>query len=467
METYRILINIGYKGKKFKVLSNSHHQKYFLRILDDGSLIYPTFDEYLELYKIFSSNKYYDINKKDYNINSTNKVKLFPKFKKLKLEPKVILSDNRLVLLELALLTAMFVTNDSPIINPNPVELSDGVYLLDAYDRDTTICNSTLFASYLEIDRPTYEDLKELIYKKDNISEKYKEWLTEGLDNIEKELGEINLSVLYYNLSRLNIINKNYDEIHKDTGMNVSIGYFDIETGDVVVNEEMINRKTFCHEVLGHGMTEAYAKGKAYTSIRMPVITESEGYKLIYDFGISIEEAKADMIAQIACGLKIGKIDTSYNQFIEFLRICMETTGVSLNDLIQKGVPYLIEKMKENGIDDPITHIENMDALMISFVNESGVFDIQIPGEEFNYREAILWYMCDYADDKIAEGENQEKVGQEVFDIVNNSYFENVTDGKTWINMENVAKAAKFIVDSEDFKENALNNNEEIEEQER
>ena len=83
---FRWLTNILYKGKRFMVLSSKKHQKFFLRILEDNSLLYPTLEEFSELYKIFTvipskATILFDksgINSKK-EINNTKTFKFFPK----------------------------------------------------------------------------------------------------------------------------------------------------------------------------------------------------------------------------------------------------------------------------------------------------------------------------------------------------------------------------------------------------
>ena len=460
MEIYRVLLNISYKGKKFKVLSNKYYQKYFLRILDDGSLMYPTFDEFKELYQIYTTKKYYDI-KKDEDKIVYHKDKGFTKQKKLKLDPKVII-ENTLCSLSIAIcaVEAGLLIQSFNISTSTSKQISDGVYILEKYTDENgitaPICSFSEFAEKLDVKDPSYEQVKELIEQKDNLSNKYKEWLITGLDNIEQKLGDIDLSVLYYNISRMNIIDQDYDEMREISMTNGTKAYFNPKTGTVAVNEDEVDSQILCHEVLGHGISEAYNEGKAYTSSKLTVYSKIEQYGVVYSYGMAIEEAKAEMIGEIASGIPFGEYNSSYNQSMEFVRVCMETTGVTLQDLIQKGVPYLIEKMKENDINYPIDHIENMDAFFITMLNSSDVLQVQLPGEEFNFKTALGRYMLDYVDDKITEGGDVETLSQEAFDIVNDSYFEYVTDGESSVSMASVAALAKNTIEVYEYVQSAL-----------
>ena len=85
MEEFRVLLEIKNKGNKYKVLSNNRYEKYFLKISEDRTLIYPTIQEFSELYEIFKNK---GIKKYSYEINNNNRGKI--KNGKIKLEPKEI-----------------------------------------------------------------------------------------------------------------------------------------------------------------------------------------------------------------------------------------------------------------------------------------------------------------------------------------------------------------------------------------
>ena len=54
MEIFRAIARIKYKNDTFCVLVNKICQMYFIKELEDGSVMYPTEDEYKELNYIFS-----------------------------------------------------------------------------------------------------------------------------------------------------------------------------------------------------------------------------------------------------------------------------------------------------------------------------------------------------------------------------------------------------------------------------
>ena len=89
MEEFKVVMQILYKENKYLILLNTRHQKYFLKILDDEKFMYPTMQEFTELYNIFEKN---EIRNKCYQKDfqqAENNSKF--NYKKLKFEPKIIL----------------------------------------------------------------------------------------------------------------------------------------------------------------------------------------------------------------------------------------------------------------------------------------------------------------------------------------------------------------------------------------
>lgn len=262
MEKYRLVATIKYKENKFQILSNVQCQKYFLKILDDGALIYPTLEEFDELNKIFNvnNNLMYMINKDKRGENNNSK-----KSKYISLIPKII---HKGVLISLA--TALMLTGCSKSIEANSISdetskdnifygeiLSEDISVLRYYKGVTYCKDIEEFKKYIDIDvkNPTFEDLKNAIRKNENIDDIYKEWLYTGIDNLESSRINMDLTILYYNLNRIKIIEVSLDEIKEDYPP-AAVAYFNCIDGIVGVNKEIVNPFEIYHEVLGHGMTQ-------------------------------------------------------------------------------------------------------------------------------------------------------------------------------------------------------------------
>ncbi len=415
MEEYRILSNIKFKGKKFLVLSNKNYEKYFLRVIEEDKLEYPELDEFAELYKIYNT---YDINKVycinlPIIMNKENK-----KSGKIKIEPKVWVKG-ALVSLAMAIAlsgcaqdrviasssqsnselenTSSSITvqipseeessspettdlesnqnsqtkeeQEDPIIQDlnsygiNTEKLTDNVYIIKEFFSDVYCTDVKDFKKYVDLKNPTYEDVKNIVINNQDIPEQYQEWLVEELNNLQEAMPDLDLTVLAYNMQRAKITYKTDEEIQAVASEN-TMAYFVRQTGEIVVNPETATKWIIAHEVLGHGLTEAevdYNGNKIQKLTKMPtVIVKDDGTYTIELFGNSMEEAKAEKIAEIASKGSLGE-NLAYVSEEEQIRIFLEAIDMSLEEFIAKGNYGLYNKMKEVGIENPLEYIECAD----------------------------------------------------------------------------------------------------------
>ena len=74
METFKLIAKIKYKGQRFCILINRACQKYFIKELEDGSISYPTVEEFVEL-----SDSLNNIDRKMYFLGFGEKYRFDPK----------------------------------------------------------------------------------------------------------------------------------------------------------------------------------------------------------------------------------------------------------------------------------------------------------------------------------------------------------------------------------------------------
>jgi len=320
---------------------------------------------------------------------------------------------------------------------------------------DVIFCNDMdELKKYVHLQEPSFYDVRNAIRDNNNIPEEYKVWLYEGIDNLEKNLPNMDLTVLYYNISRLKCLCKNSEEIINDTGKSNAKAYFNSIEGTVVVNEENVTKWTFLHEVFGHGSTQVRINDKItkYTEINHLIfeLDEDGTYSVTEVFlGDGIEEAKADMITYLAYGMSID--DMAYKPEYETLRIFMETTGLTLEELINGGTMKLIQKMYENDINDPHKYIEALDVLC----NSRKTLTVEIDSEN-TMKNNIRAFIMDYCDDKIKKGESKYTVAEEVSSIIGKSMFDsiNVVSGilsLEFIKPETLAEEIELEIIDSDF----------------
>ena len=233
MEEFKVVMQIMYEKNKYLVLLNSKHQKYFFKILDDEKFMYPTMQEFTELYSIFENN---EIRNKCYQKGfqqAENNSKF--KHKKLKFEPKIILGKTLV-----SLVTAISILGCGQTVkaegkkqeivtvdqiqtqielNENDIEInqensSDEVVTIqklapNEYKLLTGNCGSDLyfdsveeFSKQLGKNKPTYAEIEKKIQQNSSIPDKYKTVFIEGLENLKVTMPDLNLSVLDEHLKR-------------------------------------------------------------------------------------------------------------------------------------------------------------------------------------------------------------------------------------------------------------------------
>lgn len=305
------------------------------------------------------------------------------------------------------------------------------------------------FREYVDVSNPTYSDVREAILENPSISDKYEKWLLDGLDNLESSGESFDLVALYYNVKRMNIIEITLEEMIDEIGSPGA--YFTVEDGNVYVCVDDVTNYALCHEVFGHGLSDVQIKKEGLFIRYMPNILvmyadyDNAEYE-IKDFGLSLEEGKADLISDIATGRHSGG---PYDMEAEQLRIFNETTGISLGDFVSKGTLYLIDNMKKNDIDYPVKYIEGVDGLLDSVRDSKFDFD-----DKYTMESNMRAYFKDYADDKINEGIISEIVKKRVQEVIDASEYDVVKAGELFI---------YDVVSMSELKEEVLNDIDDIE----
>lgn len=280
---------------------------------------------------------------------------------------------------------------------------------------------------YVSLENATYSDIKKAIKKNPNISNKHEKWLLKGINNLESYPEKFDLSILYHNIQRMNIIKISSNKMLKKIG---SYGAcFEMEDGNanVYVTKDITNYQ-LCHEVFGHGIsiTEIEKDGTLYHySPSMMAIYYHDGENEIKKVGYSLEEGKADLISDIATGSNEGPYRMEKEQF----RIFRETTNTSLSDFISNGVTYLIDNMKKNDINKPLEYILRVDGLR-NEINNDNIFDFN---EEYSMENNMKAYFCDYVDDKINNGTSVKEVKKKTKKILNSTKYDYIFAGDTVI----------------------------------
>lgn len=461
MEEFKIIMSILYNKNKYIVLINKKHQKYFLRELNDGKFMYPTMQEFSELYNIFCNNEikqnYYE---KKIEKHSSNRFKA----SKVKFEPKVIL-EKTLVSLAVAisilgcaqtvraeetkkeLITieqiqkqaiiqeenSNFNQNDNgkPLITIEPIDKDEYVILEGDSGRDIYVSSIDKFSEFLGEKNPTYEDIKNKIKQNKNIQDKYKKIILEGLENLQETMPNLNLSILNQHLERgLKIVEKTENEISKESPN--AVATFDKVNSEIIVNPKNVNDEILLHE-LAHAITGIIMqKGEKtiYAGTESIIYFEKQENLELYGSGFS--EGIADIISQKSLGDK-PITNASYNSISEQLEIMLNLTQMDATDFVNEGTTEFIKKAKNVGIENIYDNISSCDMLCTAL---QGGMSIQ---PEMSVKQNLYDVLINYAKKQLQSGSSKEKIIRDIENSMYNTTFCNIVvfnDGKSVENFE-------------------------------
>lgn len=390
MKEFNIIDSIIYDGKNFKILE-SNGLIYMLEEDKEGNLSYPKYEDYisyLKLQEIINTPMFLNLEKENnYSIknNCLEKIKIIPK----------VLYKGMLISLTSALLLSGCAHNSTVVENNNINTSSSYVlqveeesqkngYIVDTSDynvafvrsgfvedfkNDTYFCvNSSEFGIYAGVfEDYTYDDVRECFKNNETIPDRIKEYIYEGLDNMEQELPNLDLTVLYYNASRIKYIEVNAEQMGSET----TLAKFNIGNQNFLYNPDIANdyeKFTIAHEVLGHGSLEGTCVSDGqlkYYGFMTPIMVKVDD-NTVQDknVGLSYTEAAANMIARIASHEEFTNI---YNYAEEELRIIKETCNLTDDELFNKRGMFLYDRMFKNNIDNPISIAIQSDTLLYDY----------------------------------------------------------------------------------------------------
>lgn len=143
-------------------------------------------------------------------------------------------------------------------------------------------------------------------------------------------------------------------------------------------------------------------------------------YEGIY-IGDGFTEGIADIIASIAMNENTADIEGSYDIEAAELQIFIDALNINLNDLIDKGVYGLINKMEKNGIYSHTEYIDNIDILVkIRKYNE---FETCISA-----KDNIKNFLVDLAKCRINNGESKEETIKFICEVLDNCGYESIPE---------------------------------------
>lgn len=285
-------------------------------------------------------------------------------------------------------------------------------------------CAPIEFGKYVGEENVTWNDIRNTL-NSINIDLNIKKILLKGINNLEEKNFNMCLEVLNYNLKRLTIEFGDYGE--------TLLGRFDAYTGVAIFNNSLVGtdtfEKTIMHEILGHGMTMAYTL-KDGGVLCLPSIhyftVNKDKTKLenFYSNGESLKEALAELIAVKASGKKTAPSESHYVVYLQELELFLKSTGVEDYEFASNGIKYLIDKMKESGVEDAFDYIDDFDTRMNLFETNQNFYTLCGDIDTLE-----VYYLLSVTDKKIKNGASEEYIMDFVDDCINSS--------KSVINLEN------------------------------
>ena len=290
----------------------------------------------------------------------------------------------------------------------------------DILGADTEFCESfSAFAIETDFEDYTYDDVRKAFQENDSIPAKYKEYISKGLDNMEKELPNLNLTVLHFNAGQIKFVEVTEEKM----GGNTTLGSFNIGSKKISYNPNNTDHalseyEEFMvdHEVLGHGSLEgACAKDDhfVYYGFMNEIMVDAGGDNMKgQTIGNSFTEGAANMIARIASEEDFTNI---YNYAEEELRLIAELCQMPVDSMFNRRGMSLYQEMYDHNIDDPIGIVTQSDILLSDYRER----DFDKIRDNHAISSLLESLVADAAEEKAAAGEPLDQIGE----IMDNSVF--------------------------------------------
>lgn len=230
------------------------------------------------------------------------------------------------------------------------------------------------FRQYVDVKNPTYEDVKNAITLNENIPEQYKGTIYNWLENLKQNFPNLDLVVLYYNVSTIKFEIAQQEEIeqksnsnkkeNEDKWKNINALFVKEEHKQYV--QDSIAEVVLEHES-EHWITEATIKKDNLTvnnTSKMIIIdgeiTKNENNTIIpaKSIGLGYEEAKAEAFRRIVSNNFEEKY---YEDHIKVFKILMSIADMNLEEFAEYGTRGLIQRLNEKGfnIADKVTEYDD------------------------------------------------------------------------------------------------------------
>lgn len=290
---------------------------------------------------------------------------------------------------------------------------------------------------YMEKPNPTFEEVRNAVHTNENLTERYKMWLLEYIDEKEKKFPETDLVCFYYNIVNLEIQEVASEELEE----NVS-GYFDMSQQKMVLSEgvedEQIKKNVFQHECehMNHNVS-IEIEGKNIRKSTYSLILDEN--KNINNIGEALEEGITEYIRFETTGEEEADISYRYKELQDLVSLYdIALEEIDIYYLAEHNTKEIIAKMEEAGIDEPDTLIDLMDVYKASKENE-----VEWEGD---IRVAIYEkFLTNLAENWLEEGFSEIEIYTKLIEILEQGYI------KQLISQEDTTKPKETDKNDDEF----------------
>lgn len=226
---------------------------------------------------------------------------------------------------------------------------------------------------YLEVKNPTFDDVRDVVEKNDNLPPKFKKAIFDYISSLQKNQPGIDLCIFYYNMEGLKLVIDNENSEQNSNNVKI-VAYFNswertIYLCDNFDFEDENSIWTLFHE-LTHALDNAFIQTDGCFVYRVNYLFIAKGGKIEF-LGLAIMEgATENNVFDISESPyvaydKDGEARvwvSSYCEYADIFSLLSSCANQSEFDFHEKGLVGLLSNLKENGVDCAIEIIEAMDA---------------------------------------------------------------------------------------------------------
>lgn len=262
---FKKLFTITYNNKKFLVLVDKYHRKTFLEVTNDGTYVYPTYEDYLALYHIY--------NNRNYDILCSRKTSKQISYK------EVVRYKAGVLVVAVGVYGFCLGSAIRADIKEKTLNIS---YTQEVREISR---DSASLARIYGYDWITRDDVVEVINNNTNLNDHYKQIAIETMDNLLALDHNVNLRIYYENMKDVRITELTYDELVDKIGVSAAGCYFRQSNEIYLAKEYLEDYGITAHEFI-------------HAAFSLSDVIDNQRIVIGDDFGFSLNEAMTQIIVR-------------------------------------------------------------------------------------------------------------------------------------------------------------------------